>query len=129
VSGHVRSPGLSPIDRPYTSFYRHFVVTLAADCFDSEISLLLYSKYATFVHTPSTFTKNFETLTFHGVCDSINLCCVILTLFLILTFYSYSICSCDAIVIYGKLLVHARALLSCYHVLVSTVITVSIFSE
>jgi len=29
----------------------------------------------------------------------------------------------------GKLLVHARALLSCYHVLVSIVITVCMFSE
>ena len=29
----------------------------------------------------------------------------------------------------GKLLVHARALLSCYHALVSIVITVRTFSE
>jgi len=32
VTGHARSPDLSPIDRPYTCFYRHSVVSLALDC-------------------------------------------------------------------------------------------------
>jgi len=41
---HPRSPDLSPIDRQYTSFYRHSVVTLALDYFVSEISLVLYCK-------------------------------------------------------------------------------------
>jgi len=41
---HPRSPDLSPINRPDISFYRHFVVTLALDCFVSEISLVLYHK-------------------------------------------------------------------------------------
>ena len=35
----------------------------------------------------------------------------------------------DFTVVLGKLLVHARALLSCYHVLVSIVITVCMISE
>ena len=42
---HPRSPNLSPIDRPYTSFYRHSVVALALNCFASETSLVLYRKY------------------------------------------------------------------------------------
>jgi len=45
VRGHARSPDLSPIDRPYTSFYKHFVVTLALDCFISGILQILYQKY------------------------------------------------------------------------------------
>jgi len=36
--------GMSLIDRRYTSFYRHSVVSLALDCFVSEISLVLYRK-------------------------------------------------------------------------------------
>jgi len=32
VKVHLRSPDLSPIDRPYTSFYQHPGVTLALDC-------------------------------------------------------------------------------------------------
>jgi len=42
VTGHARSLDMSPIDKPYTSFYRHSVVTLALDFFVSEISLVLY---------------------------------------------------------------------------------------
>jgi len=41
VKGHARSADLSPISRPYTSFCRHSVVTLALDCFVSEILLVL----------------------------------------------------------------------------------------
>ena len=44
-SSPYRSPDLSPVDRPYASFYRHCVVTLALDCFVLEISLVLYHKY------------------------------------------------------------------------------------
>ena len=44
VTSHARSPDMSPIDGPYTSFYRQSVVTLALDGFISEISLVLYSK-------------------------------------------------------------------------------------
>ena len=56
VTGHARSPDLSPIDRPYTSFCRHSVVSLALDCFVSEMSLLLYHK-CHFVHTPPLSLK------------------------------------------------------------------------
>jgi len=50
---------LSPIDRPYTSFYRHSVVTLALDRFVSEISLVLYRK-CHFCTYPSSFAHNLE---------------------------------------------------------------------
>jgi len=39
-----RSPNLSTIDRPYTSSYKQSVVSLALDCFVSEILLVLYRK-------------------------------------------------------------------------------------
>ena len=48
---YTRSPDLSPINRPYTNFYRHSVVTLALDCFISEISLVCIAK-ATSARTP-----------------------------------------------------------------------------
>jgi len=51
-------PDLSPIDRPYTSFYRHSVVTLALDCFVSEISLVLYRKWH-FCRYPLVFLPKF----------------------------------------------------------------------
>jgi len=41
---HPRSPDLSLIDRPYTSFYRQSAATLALDCFVSEISLVFVSQ-------------------------------------------------------------------------------------
>ena len=53
---HPRSSDLSSINRPYTSFYTHYVVTLALDCFVSEISTVLYSK-CPFVHTPRLSPK------------------------------------------------------------------------
>ena len=43
-TGHARSPDLSSIDRPYTSFYRHCVISLALDYFVSEILQVLCSK-------------------------------------------------------------------------------------
>jgi len=56
-----------------------------------------------------------------------------LILFLILAFILtvYVNAMYDSAVILGKLLVHARALLPCYHVFISTVtvITVCMFSE
>ena len=56
---HPRSPDLSLIDRPYTSFYRHSVVTLALDYFvNSEISLVLYRK-SHFRTYPLVFRPNF----------------------------------------------------------------------
>jgi len=72
-----------------------------------------------------------ETLAFHGICHAINLCCVILILFLILAFILRPTVYARAMLLLfmGKLLVHACALLSCYHVLVSIVITVCMFSE
>jgi len=51
------SPDLSPIDRPYTSFYRHFVVILVLDCFVSEIYWWFCIANATFVHTPALSSK------------------------------------------------------------------------
>jgi len=53
VRGLARSPDLSPIDRPYTSSYRHPVVSLALrfreiSCFVSQMSLL----YIPLVLTP-----------------------------------------------------------------------------
>jgi len=58
---HSRSPDLSPIDRPYKSSYRHWnsVVTLALDCFVSEISLFFYRK-CHFSTYPSSFITNLE---------------------------------------------------------------------
>jgi len=41
---HPWCPDLSPIDRSYTIFCRHCVVTLAVDCYVSDISLVLYRK-------------------------------------------------------------------------------------
>jgi len=38
VTGHARSPDLSPIDRPYISSYGHSVVSLAPDCFVWDIA-------------------------------------------------------------------------------------------
>jgi len=75
------------------------------------------------------FLPSIRTLTFHGICDAINLCCVILILFLILAFILTVYVRTMPLLFMGKLLVHACALLSCYHVLVSVVITVCIFSE
>jgi len=57
-SSPYRSPDFSPIDRPYASFYRHSV-TLALDCFVSEISLVLYPK-CHFCTYPSSFIRNLE---------------------------------------------------------------------
>ena len=57
---HPKSPDLSPIDMPYTSFYRHSVVTLALDCFVSETSLVLYRK-CHFCPYPLVFHPKLET--------------------------------------------------------------------
>jgi len=45
------------VDRPYTSFYRHYVVTLALDCFVSDISLVCI--------TNATFVRSTYPLVFH----------------------------------------------------------------
>jgi len=55
ITGHARSPDMSPIDRPYASFCLHSVASLALDCLVSEISLVLYRK-CRFLHAPSSFT-------------------------------------------------------------------------
>jgi len=52
---HPRSLDLSPIDRPYISFYGHSLVTLA---FVSEISMALYRK-CHFCIYPRVFHPNF----------------------------------------------------------------------
>ena len=46
------SPDLSPIDRPFTSFYRQSVVTLALDRFVSETSLVFFIPNSTFAYVP-----------------------------------------------------------------------------
>ena len=55
---HARSPDLSPIDRPYTSFYRHCVVTLVLGRFISEIIARFVSQMA-LLHIPILFQQKF----------------------------------------------------------------------
>jgi len=55
---HGRSPDLSPVNRPYTSFHRRFLVTFALDCFVSETSLVLYRKCHFFTY-PLVFHSKF----------------------------------------------------------------------
>jgi len=56
---HPRSPDVTSIDRRYTSFYKHSVVSLALDRFVSEISLVLYRTVFHFCTDPLVFHSKF----------------------------------------------------------------------
>ena len=75
------------------------------------------------------FTKRLKGLKTSSYSDATNLCVVIVILFLILAFIltEYVNIMYDSLLFWCKLLVHARALLSCYHVTI--VSTVCMFSE